>query len=76
MALGHLNTHDANILGVRDTSLVKDSMEQVFIYRTQNKMGVLSSLVSRQPRPTGERQSGTVASNSWSSYETPFSLKK
>ena len=39
MALGHLNTHDANILGVRDTSLVKDSLEQVFIYRTQNKMG-------------------------------------
>ena len=34
------------------------------------------SLVPRPPRPTGERRSGTVASNSWSKRQTSFPLKK
>ena len=34
------------------------------------------SLIPRTPDPTGERQSGTVVSTSWSKRQTSFPLKK
>ena len=34
------------------------------------------SLIPRPPHPTGERWSGTVASNSWFKRQTSFPLKK
>ena len=36
----------------------------------------LGSLIPRPSYPTGERRSGTVASNSWSKCEMSFPLKK